>query len=565
MTLDLSKNGKLSVADSILIDNIAPKVVNEYSQFSIEIIRLNNLRGMDLISSAVSRNPFHSEILSSLCKLSLLEEKLKKGDRISVVVIENQAIYSATREIIDKYKADVKVVIKYRHLHTSLMATILLKLFKSLYWISISWLWPKMTGLHRKHPKSPVVFVDSFIFPNSFDTVGEFIDRYYTGYDQYLNDLQRQKICYSPTLFGFRTLGQCLKVAIQSKKSTYNFLFQESWLTFSDYFYALYLTIKIPLKVKRSPLFRGVNVSELLLYEAKRDILSPLLAMAVCKLNFIREIRKAGVDICQVVDWHENQAIDKTLNLGFHKYYPGVIIKGYQGYASSFYEAHKIPCTSELESLVLPDKLYVLSNRRKQAILKNCPDLEVYVASAFRFSYLYSIKKSRSASKGMILVALPMNIDESISILSSCIQLKSALESRVNILVKHHPAYDTKKFGKQVPDFFNAAFTQTNDSMAVLLGKVSALISSASSVCVEADALGIPVAIYGNCYGVTMNPIYENSQNGVKNVFYSDSQLIDFIRSHLSDWKFCTDSSLEEVFLVDNGKSSKELFTCQQR
>ena len=56
-----------------------------------------------------------------------------------------------------------------------------------------------------------------------------------------------------------------------------------------------------------------------------------------------------------------------------------------------------------------------------------------------------------------------------------------------------------------------------------LLGFISLLISSASSVCVEAASLGIPVAIHGNRHGVTMNPVTD-VHNHKDNVFYSQEQ-----------------------------------------
>ncbi len=562
MQLDLSSKGKLSIEDSILIDSVAPQVVKEYNKIIEELVNVNNLKGLDLILSVISRNPFHSSVLLSLCKLSLLEEKLNKNESISSVVIENKATYLATKTIIERYRSNTTIVVKSNYAGVLLVIITFLKFIKSLYMIIISWLWPRITRIYRDKPKGSIVFVDNFILPNSFNKEGDFVERYYTGYDRYLSDTQRQKVWYSPTLFGFKTLRQYFKMSVQSKKSRHNFLFQESWLTFYDYIYALYLTAIIPLKVKNLPLFRGCNIHQLLISEAKKDIFSPSLVMSICKFRFIKNLRIARVDVCQVVDWNENQAIDKALNLGFHKYYPDVVVKGYQGYVSPPYEAHKVPQSFELENSTLPSQLYVISENYKKTVLDSCPNFDVRVASAFRFSYLYDVDRSKVISdEPTILIALPMNINESISILNSCIQLQSIIDIKVTILVKHHPGYNKKEFAKKVPLFLDDSFVQTNDSMVDLLGSISLLISSASSVCAEAASLGIPVAIHGNRYGVTMSPIIDGVNSFSNNIFYSKSHLAKFIKLYLG--RKSNNSSIVQTFFMDNGESAQALFTCE--
>ena len=560
--LDLSIKGGLSIKDAILIDKIAPRAQEEYNQFIGQVVRMNKLGSLHLLLTACSRNPFHSVILPFLCRVLLLEEKLKKGDKITLIIAENPLMSTIIFSILDKFNQKIPIKIKQKYPHTLLTFLGLIKFLKSSYWIVISWLWPRLTKVYKKRPKAPIVFVDNFIFPNSFNKEGGFVERYYTGYGRYLSSEQRQTVWYSPTLFGFKTLGQCIKVSIQSKKSRHNFLFQESWLTLYDYIYALYLTAVLPFKVNNSPLFMGYDIQQLLIFEAKKDIFSPSLAMAICKFRFIKNLRKAGVEICQVVDWHENQDIDKALNLGFHKYYPDVTVKGYQGHVSPSYETHKVPQEYEIDNETLPNQLHVISENYKKTVLDSCPGLDVRVASAFRFTYLYDVKRKKLVT-GMptILIALPMDIDESISILNTCSQLHLLADTKIRILVKHHPAHESHTFIKQVPAFGNDTFTPTSDSMLDLLGSISLLISSVSSACAEAASLGIPVAVYGSRYGVTMSPIANDINGFLNNVFYSENQLIEFIQLYLG--MSGDNSSIERDFYMDNGESTQALFSCE--
>jgi len=562
MQLDFRSGGELSVEDSMLIDIIAPRVQEEYSKFIGQLISENKLSELELLLSVISRNPFHSSVLPVLCKALLLEKKLERGDEVTSIIVENAPISAIIYSILDRFNRKIPVKIGNGYLHNSLFFTRLIKVFKSIYWIIISWLWPRLSGIYKAKPNTSIVFVDNFIFPNSFNKSGQFIERYYSGYDQYLNNEQRQKIWYSPTLYGFKTLGQCLKMSAQSKESQQNFIFQESWLTLGNYLKALHTTMKLPNKILITPTFMGIDIRQLLIYEARKDIFSPSLVMAICKYYFIKKIKEANVAVCQVVDWSENQTIDKALNLGFHKYYPNTVVKGYQGYVSPLYETHKIPQPFELDSLILPDQLYVISERYKGVVLDSCPSLDVRLASAFRFSYLYNVNRDKFAEQDLsILIALPMDINESIGILQLCTQLPNILDGKVRILVKHHPAHNSQEFAKKVPAFLDEAFTQTQDSMFHLLETISLLISSASSACAEAKAVGIPVAIYGNRCGVTMNPIPNEGEGPLGNIFYSWEQLVDLVECSLrqGDVKM----SVEQYFFMDKGQSARRLFVCE--
>jgi len=561
MQLDLSNKGILSIEDSILIDKVALQVQQEYNKIIEQLITDNSLSDLDLLLSIVSRNPYTSSVLPILCKIMLLEEKLKKGDKISLIIVENKLVVETIISVLKKYNQTIPIQVIKRFTGIFWIFICLVNFIKSIYLIIVHWLWPRLTLTYRIEPKESVLLVDNFILPSSFTIDNVFIERHYTGYEKYLSKSQKKKIWYAPTLIGFKSLIQLLKMSSQAKKSNNNFIFQESWLTFCDYIYSLYLAAILPYKFKVTRLFMGHNINRLLISEARKDFCSPALTMAICKYRFIINLKKANINICQVIDWHENQIIDKALNLALHKYYPDVEVKGYQGYVSSPHEAHKIPRLYELENGSLPDQLHVISDTYKNTVLNSCPDLDVRVSSAFRFSYLYDIDRSKLITDiPIILIALPMNIDDSISILNTCIQLQSLIYKKVEILVKHHPGYDSKEFAKKVPEFLNDSFKVTHDNMCTLLELISLLISSASSVCAEASSIGIPVAIYGNRQGVTLNPILDDISNFKNNIFYSEDQLGDFVNKSLgkSNYK----SSIEQSFFMDNGESAKDLFVC---
>ena len=558
--LNLSINGSLSIEDSALIDSLGQESQDICNKFVTQLVDKNSLSGLDFLLSVISRNPMQSQIPLVINRLLLMQKKLERKDPISMIVLEDSRLLTPVREILANFDIEVPIRIS-KHRRLPAVSKVFLNALQSTYLVFISWWWPRLTGLYKKEPKSSCVLVDTFVLPNSFTKAGDFIDRYYTGYEQYLNDGELDKIYHAPTLVGFRSLTSCIKMARLSKKTKHHFIFQESWLSLSDYLHAMYLSLVLPLKIKNFPLLLEYNIRNLLVNELRAEIFSPALIKAICRFKFVKRLSGAGVDFCQVINWHENQSIDKALNLGFHVHYPGLDIKGYQGYVAPSYWTHSVPQSLELENQLLPDELYVISNHRKKEILANCPNLSVCIASSFRFSYLLDIERLElcSGEEATILIALPIDIEESKGILRACIELQSSISRKITILVKQHPTYSKDKFEKLVPEFGNSAFTAVNDSMSNLLEHITLLISSASSTCAEAVSLGIPVAVYGNRYGVTANPI-ANTDSEIAQVFYSQEQLAEFINNSLT--KNYRRKHIEEFFYIDNGESAKELFVC---
>ena len=118
-SFNLFTGGKLSSSDSLLLDQLEPSVIGKYSEFTDELIRINKLQGLSLLLNLSCRNTLASPLLDLFCKISLLEEKLKKLDDIRVIYVDNYQISEVVNELLLKYKysADVKVVPDKKNLY----------------------------------------------------------------------------------------------------------------------------------------------------------------------------------------------------------------------------------------------------------------------------------------------------------------------------------------------------------------------------------------------------------------------------------------------------------------
>ena len=553
-SLNLFTGGKLSASDSLLLEQLAPSVIEKYNKFTDELIRRNKFQGLSLLLNLSCRNTLASPLLDLFCKISLLEEKLKKFEDIRVVYVDNWQIAEIVNELLLKFekKSEVKVIANTKNLYLH----IIFNFIKSSYLIVSYWLWTRLMGL-KITPKGKILVVDNFILIDSFKPDGSFVDRYYTSHEDYLTEDERNLRWYAPTLVGINYPRQMLRVGQGVKSSKDNFIIQEAWLTFSDYLYSIYYSLLIPFRLKEIPKFKGLSFKTFILNEKFKDIASPSLMLAICKYRFIRRLSKEKINISGVVEWNENQIIDRAINLGFKDYYKDVTVHGYQGFILPEYYACVQPTCLEYSLGTLPDIMHV-PGKAGNALRKSvCNKLRVKISPAFRFSHVFNIKDLRSKKLPIILVALPMMLGESKNIIKSIVDIEESLNINVRLIIKLHPSNSIKDFFVSVPEAKNLEITDKN--MHQLLELCSVMISSTSSACVEAVSVGIPVAIYGNRYGVTLNPIPESVSNKIWEVFYTKSQLVLFINKALG--KKNRHSIVNDLFHPISKEGARQLFT----
>ena len=555
MILDISNNCALSSKDSKLLDKLAKKVSFEYTELITEFIQLNNLIGLDLILSVCSRNPFHSNLFNFLCKINLLEQKLVAKDKIETIIVENLFQKQVVVKIIERFqlkKISIKVKKPYHRLTRFMLISV--KLLSALHRILINLIWLFFFDSPRRYKHlNNIILVDTFILPNSISKNGVFVDRYFPRLINLLKNNVKKRVYFNPIFHNQGGLLSFLRVARSAKKTNSNFIFQESWLHFGDYFFALYQNFKAANKPNSFPKYHDLDLKNIFIDELKKDLFSPSLMIAYCKFLFLKKIKDRNVHITTAIDWYENQPVDKTFNYGMKLLYPNTKVYGYQGYISPEYEMHKTPSKIEIDNLLCPDEIKVISNRSVQYLKENAPYIKSSIVTALRFDYLSGlIGKLPNSSDKYIFISLPMDLSESADILKKCLNISQKLLQNYELKVKIHPANNIKKFKRKVPDINNKIFSIVDKSIEKLLFNANLVISSASSVCFEAASLGIPVAVNGNSHGVSMSPI-EPDINGFKqNIFHSSNDLNQFIEKYIGIRR---EDSIRENFCLDQGSS----------
>jgi len=545
MEIDLRRNGQLTISQSKEISLLEPEVRNEYNAFIGELAEKNNLSGLAWLLQATCRNTHLSLIHDSFCRIKLLKNILMRGEHIERVLVDSKSLMSICESIVHEYKSDAKVKLTGNARYGRLI--LFRNIIKSAWLLLNIYVWPKVIR-GKRVPNSPIIYLDNFIFIDSFDSKGELNDRYYPGLiDGVISGDIKNKIWYVSTMIGIKTPKHFRSIFNSIRQSSQNIIVKEDWLTLGDYIYSFISSLILPLKIKKIPLWGNVNVDELVVDELKIDRCSTSLNNSLLQYIFIKRLRKSGIDLDMVIDWNENQTIDRAVNLAVKKYYPGVKVKGYQGYVVPDFYACKDPTCYELEAGTVPDEICVVGQAFVENKKLNCRKLNINVVPAFRFLNIHKVKNTGYRDSNLIVIVLPISIDECKEIIEISEKLTVLLGTEYRFIVKQHPTYTREKFQFLLPKAKNKVFTYTNETTYELLKKCRLLVSASSSVCLEAAISGTPVAIIGSRSGPVKNPLANFDALKAWKVCYSELDIEHFLAETNHDINVPADNYFEPV------------------
>lgn len=548
MEIDLRKNGRLSIENAREITRLEPIVRLEYNKFIGDLAESNKLEGIEWLTRVVCRNTYISMIHDRMCRLALLESLLQDNKPLKSIKVDDPAMGKAVTRVLAKYnkKASVEIQGASRINRFQLAQN----LIKTVYFSLILWLLPKLS-YGRNKPNEPIIYLDSFLHPNSFDSEKRLKDRYYPGLidSQPLED--QKKFWYIPTLNGFRYPHEILKVLRQVASSKTSILLKEDYLRAIDYLKAIFLSVVLPNKLRQIPKWRSINISEIVKEEISLDRGSLALVSAILIFLSFKRFRENGIKILKVIDWFENQNVDRALNLGVKTYYPEVTTKGCLGFVVSGYYAGLSPTHYEFLGKTLPDSIDVVGGETyTKERSKFCKEIPFSSAPAFRFQETIKFKQLPNAEKNVVLLALPILIDESKEIIQ--LALNTKFDENFKWIIKHHPSYSRDQFTSLIPESKDDFFEFSDKSMADLFQNTRLLVTAASSTCLEAVVCGIPVAILGSRSGPTLNPLKGIIDDSFWSVCFTSENLKDALirnppNQHLNISHYLKDVTPETV------------------
>lgn len=489
-----------------------------------------------MLSPALSRNPFQNKMFHYIVSFMLLKKLVQNGESIQTIVTDSPAHQEMILRFLKANRLGTPVLLIRRNaLHVVRIIMPLYRFFLSiiislhaLFLIRVS----KDSTKSRILSMNDIVLIDTFINAK-FD--GD--EQYYRGLGEKLSYTEKRRLFFVPTfrvgLFHMR--GAIKKVRGAAKD---NFLFKERFLRFYDYFFAFGYPFRLRRLLKRLRREMYLGGSDILpLIREELVCLNSVHSTTIGILNycFAKRLKSSGVNVKTVINWFENQTIDKGWSYGFNQFYPETDSKGYAGYIASPLYLNLYPTGYEKRQGLLPKKICVISRPLEQALKEFCPDLKVDFAPAFRYEHLWSKRKSlpNPSNNTIILAALPLMRKEAKNILQMIRCAVQPYGGDVKCHIKVHPT-SREADVRRLLDVWPREFFFVSGSFDVLLSGADILVTAASSTAVEALARGVATIVVANNRGVTYNPIPSSIEQDLWRLCYTSDEVycaVDSFRS----------------------------------
>jgi len=537
LTLDLRWRGFIGREHTPDFNRLALEIQAEFV-CCISTVSKQFLHDMDWWTENVSsRNTFTSPLFYRICSVLYVEQLLASNIAIEQIIVDSSAQARLIKSLLQKQHASCKVVVQKPRLERlrNYLMPLAVGAKYLLLWLLVRLLWRKQIPPADKG----MIIIDTFV-SSGF----EHQDRYYPGLWEALSDTERARLWFVPTLYGYSITGAARAIR-QLALSERQWLFREQSVRLSDLVYALFHQQRVKKIQVGKCQFRKMDIGELIREELTSCRELGAAVIGLLNQRFFMRLKERGISIRLAVDWSENQVVDKGWNAGVRAYFPEAQSIGYQGYAVTPHYLVMYPTEAEFSAAVLPQRIAVIGRGFVESRKRYCPQQEVFVAPAFRFSKIHSFKAEPRGAGFTILVALPKGLEEAADIIR--LLPKALLQQKgLRWILKPHPAQNLAALQQLTGKFPNALQLQ-EIPFDQLLPRMDLVITSASSVAMETIACGVPAIIIAGSQGLIHNPIPEEIPQEIWWLCHSSEDIYDVIKSYLGKQSAADRESLKQI------------------
>lgn len=505
MQLDLRYKGQLIKPYKKIFNKISKDSITPFHKFITNLSKTNNLDWW--FSTPASRYNLTSPFFHHYCSIVFLDSIFKSNSNyfndIKVpieILLDSLALYNVIkifvknnnlpirlkyqRSFLDKLKFFLrnKFIIVHQIIYRLNQYLIFKFLFKN----------HKVTNLKNK---KKIILIDKYIFPKFITK-----ERYYNNLLKLTKPEIRNRIYFVPTIAMIK-IKDIYGVYNQLSQSNQNYIFKESSYSLKNILFAIshcFRKKKIDIK---DCYIKNLNIKNIIVEELNDNTIAFFSAVeSFLTINFVETLKKNEINLSKIIDWFENQTVDKAWNYSFNKYYPNIKSLGYRGMApASMLLSEKYTLNIESKMGFLPKTLGVIGKKYIKDANKYNELIKVEVSPAFRFNYLWDLINSKTIKNNNFLIALPIIIDESLNIIKKIksLNFSNDFEDKV-FYVKPHPTTPINIIESYIKTNNLNKFIVTTESTESLFSKIDVLIGGMSSISLEAICLNIPVIIIDN-------------------------------------------------------------------
>jgi hypothetical protein len=258
----------------------------------------------------------------------------------------------------------------------------------------------------------------------------------------------------------------------------------------------------------------GIRLNALVRSERMITLLHNIVGLVYRRLP--SRLADHGVKPALLLDWFENQSIDRGLALGMAGL-PETRLVAFRQYVL-FPMCSSLYVSGDAVTRGAAPRVCLVSSRRMRDDLRRCDALTDYrVVPALRYSHLYDASPIPSEPSNVgqqLVVLLTHSTEENFGILDNVFAALRELSAdpEVVLKIKPHPnlsmpALETMLRKHWLGVCASRSLLITDLRLPAALAGANLVISAGSSSAVEAVCMGVPVIIVGRGAGLTINPL----------------------------------------------------------
>lgn len=342
-------------------------------------------------------------------------------------------------------------------------------------------------------PRYPATLLISPADPRTLGEDGPFLKAYF---GDLADQLAKQGYSLALVPLVSREISYVEALRILSCES-FPVLVPHRYLRLGDLLWTVWETLRPPPRPRVIPRLEEMDISPLLCEDLRRDWISNWPAEGLLMAALIRRWVALDITVPRIIYLYENQPWERALCWATRRLMPGTVLVAYQHARLPRFLLKYFLALGEEAIQPQPHKVLTMGSCNARLLCENGHSpARIKVGGALRQQRFLSVsrngvKAGPTPCKPVVLVALSIEWDETEDLLDKIGEAFMGSEN-VQVVVKPHPRLPFRKIrarlGSQMPVHIQVSEKPLTD----LLISSSVLVYGASTVCIEALALGVP-------------------------------------------------------------------------
>ena len=331
------------------LNNINRKNKKKFVKLLEQVFKQTNCDYKWVLTPIFARDNYQSELLKDLNFLSLVDFYVKRKN-CKKIVVDNDILKKIIKK---KYK---NIIILKVNIFRKLLFNIL-NLFNSFLKItlySVIMLLLKNNKRANQLRGKNVILIETFFSKNLYKK--KFNDRYHKEIYSKFPKKIKEKCFFFPinlSIFYINKYLNCIK------NEKIRFIHPLDFLKVKDYIKSIFLIPNLGAIKSGKIMYENFEISRIIKYHHKFSYFNFSSFIGNINYIFFKRLKQKQIKIKLILDWYENQIIDKGVCLGKNVFYPESTIKGHMGYINDYNSIHYYnPTTLEKRLKSLPDEIY---------------------------------------------------------------------------------------------------------------------------------------------------------------------------------------------------------------